>query len=322
MRERKGEYFLKIVNEERYQQLFDHPEELRKIITYAKRLMQYEKCFDYSFRDNCMKMELLQVAVQRILQEYGIEVGEVYDLSIEWIESDDEDDFISENEEVLFCVETPYPGIIGFTDVVSAYEDDTETLELFPEEVKAELKEYLGECGTTVLTLDVVEQVIRWYEECRDWRLCEIAFEAYELFCQSLSVSYSSGTDFIQIGEHYYWLYNPEEKLLLDPMEGMKLAVELFDHGNNSLKLYGMLLRNYRVAKKALLLSDMKENEILKLLGLTEKQMRGIRAYRKLPEERLDTVMSILIEAMNRTKISFGNERNLFIQTMAKLIIL
>ena len=57
MRERKGEYFLKIVNEERYQQLFDHPEELRKIITYAKRLMQYEKCFDYSFRDNCMKME-------------------------------------------------------------------------------------------------------------------------------------------------------------------------------------------------------------------------------------------------------------------------
>lgn len=111
-------------------------------------------------------------------------------------------------------------------------------------------------------------------------------------------------------------------KLLLDPMEGMKLAVELFDHGNNSLKLYGMLLRNYRVAKKALLLSDMKENEILKLLGLTEKQMRGIRAYRKLPEERLDTVMSILIEAMNRTKISFGNERNLFIQTMAKLIIL
>ena len=49
----------------------------------------------------------------------------------------------------------------------------------------------------------------------------------------------------------------------------------------------------------------MKENEILKLLGLTEKQMRGIRAYRKLPEERLDTVMSILIEAMNRTKISF-----------------
>ncbi len=40
---------------------------------------------------------------------------------------------------------------------------------------------------------------------------CEIAFEAYELFCQSLSVSYSSGTDFIQIGEHYYWLYNPEE---------------------------------------------------------------------------------------------------------------
>ena len=210
MRERKGEYFLKIVNEERYQQLFDHPEELRKIITYAKRLMQYEKCFDYSFRDNCMKMELLQVAVQRILHEYGIEVGEVYDLSIEWIESDDEDDFISENEEVLFCVETPYPGIIGFTDVVSAYEDDTETLELFPEEVKAELKEYLGECGTTVLTLDVVEQVIRWYEECRDWRLCEIAFEAYELFCQSLSVSYSSGTDFIQIGEHY-WLYNPEE---------------------------------------------------------------------------------------------------------------
>lgn len=207
MRGQKGEYFLKIVNKERYQQLFDHPEELRKI----KRLMQYEKCFDYSFRDNCMKMELLQVAVQRILQEYGIEVGEVYDLSIEWIESDDEDDFISENEEVLFCVETPYPGIIGFTDVVSASEDDTETLELFPEEVRAELKEYLGECGTMVLTLDVVEQVISWYEKSKDRRLCEIAFEAYDLFCRSLSVSYSAGTDFIQIGEHSYWLYNPEE---------------------------------------------------------------------------------------------------------------
>lgn len=33
---------MKIVNEERYQQLFDYPEELRKIITYAKRLMKYE----------------------------------------------------------------------------------------------------------------------------------------------------------------------------------------------------------------------------------------------------------------------------------------
>lgn len=49
-----------------------------------------------------MKMELLQSAVQRILREYGIEMGEVYDLSIEWIESDDEDEFLSENEEVLF----------------------------------------------------------------------------------------------------------------------------------------------------------------------------------------------------------------------------
>lgn len=56
----------------------------------------------------------------------------------------------------------------------------------------------------------------------------------------------------------------------------------------------------------------MKENEILKLLGLTEKQMRGIRAYRKLPEERLDTVMSILIEAMNRTKISLKREKSIY----------
>lgn len=56
----------------------------------------------------------------------------------------------------------------------------------------------------------------------------------------------------------------------------------------------------------------MKENEILKLLGLTEKQMRGIRAYRKLPEERLDTVMSILIEAMNRTKISLKREKSVY----------
>jgi two-component system sensor histidine kinase/response regulator len=38
MRERKGEYFLKIVNEERYQQLFDHPEELRKIIMGRDKL--------------------------------------------------------------------------------------------------------------------------------------------------------------------------------------------------------------------------------------------------------------------------------------------
>ena len=75
MRERKGEYFLKIVNEERYQQLFDHPEELRKIITYAKRLMQYEKCFDYSFRDNCMKMELLQVAYNASCRNMGLKWG-------------------------------------------------------------------------------------------------------------------------------------------------------------------------------------------------------------------------------------------------------
>ena len=77
MRERKGEYFLKIVNEERYQQLFDHPEELRKIITYAKRLMQYEKCFDYSFRDNCLinfinLLEIVQISLTFILYDINI----------------------------------------------------------------------------------------------------------------------------------------------------------------------------------------------------------------------------------------------------------
>ena len=48
MRERKGEYFLKIVNEERYQQLFDHPEELRKIIitTTHERYEMYAKLQD------------------------------------------------------------------------------------------------------------------------------------------------------------------------------------------------------------------------------------------------------------------------------------
>lgn len=110
-------------------------------------------------------------------------------------------------------------------------------------------------------------------------------------------------------------------KLLFEPMAGMKLAIELFDSGNKSLMLYGMLLRNYRIAKKALLLSGMEEKEILKVLDLSEKQMRGIRPYRKLPTERLDAVMTILVDAMSRTKASFGNERNLFIQTMARLIV-
>ena len=110
-------------------------------------------------------------------------------------------------------------------------------------------------------------------------------------------------------------------KLLFKPMEGMKLAVDLFDHGHNSLMIYGMLLRNYRIAKKALLLTGMEEKEILKLLGLSEKQMKSIQAYRKLPNERLDMVMAILVETMNRTKSSFGNERNLFIQTMARIIV-
>ena len=110
-------------------------------------------------------------------------------------------------------------------------------------------------------------------------------------------------------------------KLLFEPRAGMKLAIDLFDSGNKSLMLYGMLLRNYRIAKKALMLSGMEEKEILKVLDLSEKQMRGIRPYRKLPPERLDAVMTILVDAMNRTKASFGNERNLFIQTMARLIV-
>lgn len=110
-------------------------------------------------------------------------------------------------------------------------------------------------------------------------------------------------------------------KLLFKPMEGMKLAVELFDHGYNSLMIYGMLLRNYRIAKKVLLLAGMDEKELLKLLGLSEMQMKGIQAYRKLPAERLDVVMTILVEAMDRTKSSFGNERNLFIQTMARIMV-
>lgn len=202
---------MKIVNEERYQKLISYPEELKKILAYAKHLMEYESRFDYSFRDNCMKTELLQAAVHRILYEYGIELGEVYDLSIEWIESDDEDDFISENEETLFSVETPYPGIPDFMDVVSAGEEDEETLDLFQEEVRADLKECLGDYGTTILTLDKVEQVRDWYEKNAERHLCFLAFEAYDLLCRSLTISYTSGVDFIDIGDHHYWLYNPED---------------------------------------------------------------------------------------------------------------
>ena len=53
------------------------------------------------------------------------------------------------------------------------------------------------------------------------------------------------------------------KQIAFDPMVGMKLAIELFDSGNKSLMIYGMLLRNYRSAKKALLLSGMEEKEIL-----------------------------------------------------------
>ena len=53
------------------------------------------------------------------------------------------------------------------------------------------------------------------------------------------------------------------KQIAFDPMVGMKLAIELFDSGNKSLMIYGMLLRNYRIAKKALLLSGMEEKEIL-----------------------------------------------------------
>ena len=85
MRGQKGEYFLKIVNKERYQKLFDHPEELRKIIAYAKRLMQYEKCFDYSFRDNCMKM-LRAKLMEMKAQQHAEKISDIkgVQMKIEW----------------------------------------------------------------------------------------------------------------------------------------------------------------------------------------------------------------------------------------------
>lgn len=60
---------------------------------------------------------------------------------------------------------------------------------------------YFGRCGAG-------NKLVR---KSKDRRLSEIAFEAYDLFCRSLSVCYSAGTDFIQIADHSYWLYNPEE---------------------------------------------------------------------------------------------------------------
>ena len=207
---------MKIVNEDLYQTLLEHPEKLREILTYANRLMEYETCFGYSFRDNCMKTMLLQSAVHRISYACGIELGDVYDLSVEWLESDDEDDFVSTNEDALFSVEYPCPGIPGFMDVMAAYEEGDEVLDVFPKAVRNELKEYIGDDGITILVLDHVERVKGWYEKGGSPELGGIAFEAYDLLYRSLTRSYASGIDFLDIGDHHYWIYNSENNTSWD----------------------------------------------------------------------------------------------------------
>lgn len=92
---------------------------------------------------------------------------------------------------------------------------------------------------------------------------CSVSEKMLQYFISRSAYAYQERRDGKDESIDLYQISIFIKQIAFDPMVGMKLAIELFDSGNKSLMIYGMLLRNYRIAKKALLLSGMEEKEIL-----------------------------------------------------------
>ena len=102
-----------------------------------------------------------------------------------------------------------------------------------------------------------------WVQKAFHSLECSVSEKMLQYFISRSAYAYQERRDGKDESIDLYQISIFIKQIAFDPMVGMKLAIELFDSGNKSLMIYGMLLRNYRIAKKALLLSGMEEKEIL-----------------------------------------------------------
>lgn len=103
--------------------------------------------------------------------------------------------------------------------------------------------------------------------------------------------------------------------------ELMSLAAELLET-ENPIMIYGSILRNLRIAYKAVLFSDKEEKELGKLLGLNQYQMRNIAPVRKIPQQSINELISLVQNATNEIKNGLMPAKASFIQTIGMMVSL
>lgn len=100
----------------------------------------------------------------------------------------------------------------------------------------------------------------------------------------------------------------------------MKLAFELMEKKEQPIKLYGLMLRNLRIALKASMYPEKSVKEIAGLIGLTSYQMRGVSDVLQLPKGQVNSMISALQKGTNDIKEGLMPSALSFIRTIGQMI--
>jgi DNA polymerase III delta subunit len=110
------------------------------------------------------------------------------------------------------------------------------------------------------------------------------------------------------------YLLEKQDQLLIN------LAAKLIEERKQPIMLYGLMLRNFRIALKASMYKEKTKEEISQIIGLNPYQMRALSDVFKLPVQKVEAMISLLQKATNDIKDGLMPPSVSFIWTMGKMI--
>lgn len=110
------------------------------------------------------------------------------------------------------------------------------------------------------------------------------------------------------------YLLEKQDHLLLN------LAARLIEERKQPIMLYGLMLRNFRIALKASMYPEKTNEEIFEIIGLNPYQFRAVSDVFELPVQKIEAMISLLQKATNDIKDGLMPPSVSFIWTMGKMI--
>jgi len=105
--------------------------------------------------------------------------------------------------------------------------------------------------------------------------------------------------------------------------EVFELTTRLLESDDSSpILIFGLMLRNIRIAYKVSLFRDENDKKLGQLLGLSYYMMRQIEEVRQVPEDKLLLLIGLLQKGTNDIKDGLIPASDSFIQTIGKMCVL